>query len=216
MARYEVAPTKTNLLKIKQELKFSEEGYELLDQKRSILMVELMGLIDATKSLQRDVEESLNRAFKTLSETIKKVGRKELSFISNTVDIKSRITLSQRKVMGVPLPVVNISYEENAPYYNLMNTSFWIDETIIEFKEVLKLIGKLAETRVSLMRLAMEVKKTIRKVNALEKIAIPDYKETIKFIEERLEEAEREAFFLMKVIKKRLEKKKKSGSKRYE
>ncbi len=211
MARYEVAPTKTNLLKIKQELKFSEEGYELLDQKRSILMVELMGLIDATKSMQKEVEESIGKAFETLSNAVKKVGRKDLSFIANTIDIKSKISLSQRKVMGVPLPVVNISYEENAPFYNLMDTSFWIDETINEFKEVLKLIGKLAETRVSLMRLAFEVKKTIRKVNALEKIAIPDYKETIKFIVERLEESEREAFFLMKVIKKRLEKKKKIG-----
>ncbi len=216
MARYEIAPTKTNLLKIKQELKFSEEGYELLDQKRSILIVELMGLIDSTKNLQDKVEKNLAEAFETLKMAISTIGRRELKLIANAINIKSNITLSSRKVMGVSLPVVNVKYEDFSPYYDVAGTSFWIDAASYEFKEILKLIGSLAESRISLMRLAFEVKKTIRKVNALEKIAIPDYRETIKFIEERLEEAERESFFLMKIIKKRLENKKKKEVKNYE
>jgi len=69
-------------------------------------------------------------------------------------------------------------------------------------------MGKLAELKISVIRLANEVKKTIRKVNALEKIAIPDLKDTVLYIQSRLEENERDMFVLMKLVKQRLEKKK--------
>ncbi len=58
-----------------------------------------------------------------------------------------------------------------------------------------------------MLRLANEVKKTIRKVNALEKIAIPSLKETVHYINSRLEESERDMFVLMKLVKGNLEKK---------
>ena len=53
------------------------------------------------------------------------------------------------------------------------------------------------------MRLAREVRRTIRKVNALEKIAIPELEETVTIIQERLEENERDMFVLMKMVKSR-------------
>ena len=59
----------------------------------------------------------------------------------------------------------------------------------------------------AVLRLANEVKKTIRKVNALDKIAIPDLKQTVHYIQSRLEENERDMFVLMKMVKQNLEKK---------
>ena len=78
------------------------------------------------------------------------------------------------------------------------------------FKSALQLLGKLAELKISVLRLANEVRKTIRKVNALEKIAIPDLEETVAYIESRLEENERDMFTLMKMVKERLEVKRKA------
>ena len=46
-----------------------------------------------------------------------------------------------------------------------------------------------------------------KKVNALEKIAIPDLEETVQFIQSRLEENERDMFILMKMVKSNLESK---------
>jgi V/A-type H+-transporting ATPase subunit D len=80
-----------------------------------------------------------------------------------------------------------------------------VDEAVSRFRAALELMGRLAELKVSIMRLAREVKKTIRKVNALEKIAIPELQETVKIIQERLEENERDMFVLMKMVKSRLE-----------
>jgi V/A-type H+-transporting ATPase subunit D len=79
-----------------------------------------------------------------------------------------------------------------------------LDTVVAAFRDVLNLVGHLAQLKVSITRLAAEVRKTIRKVNALEKIAIPDLEETIKHIQNRLEEGERDMFVLMKMVKDRL------------
>ncbi len=55
-----------------------------------------------------------------------------------------------------------------------------------------------------LLRIAEEVFRTIRKVNALEKIYIPNYEDTFKNISERLDEEGRESFCMLKMIKARL------------
>ena len=67
-------------------------------------------------------------------------------------------------------------------------------------------MGQLAELKVSIMRLAREVKKTIRKVNSLEKLVIPDKEETVKYLTSRIEESERESFILLKSVKEKMEK----------
>ena len=62
-------------------------------------------------------------------------------------------------------------------------------------------MAQLAEKRITLMRLAKEVQKTIRKVNALEKVYIPYYTEAVKIISDRLDEESREAFSTLKLLK---------------
>ena len=204
------APTKTNLLKLKQDLKFAQLGYELLDQKRNILINELLVLVDQAADIQSQVEDSLKEAFQAFEESVLYSGKLKFVSLSSAVNIQSEIHLDRRKVMGVNLPVVDTDFVENPPYYSPGGTSFWTDMTVEHFKETLKTMGRLAELKVSIMRLAGEVRKTIRKVNALEKIAIPDLEESVTYIQNRLEENEREMFILMKMVKERLEKKKES------
>jgi len=207
MARYKIAPTKTNLFKIKRNLEFAQEGYQLLEQKREILVAELMPLMDKTKDAQRNVEEGLKEAFYALEQAITRMGAQAVSQAALAVNIKSTISLSRRGIMGVEVPIVEAVYKDAPPYYSPSGTSFWLDESIEKFKGVLKLMGRLAEMKLSLLRLAKEVKKTIRRVNALEKIALPDYKETLKYIQDVLDEQERETFFVLKLVKGRLQKK---------
>ena len=208
MARYEMAPTKTNLMKVKRDLGFAREGWELLDQKRKILIVELMGLIDRAVEAQEEVETKLAEAFEALDQSILRMGRREVNMIALGMNIESDISVSEKRVMGVSLPRVKVRFDDRSPYFAAAESSIWIDEAIKKFREVLRLLGSLAEARISLMRLSREVGKTIRRVNALEKIFIPDYDETLKYIEMALEESEREAFFVLKLVKDRLSRKK--------
>jgi V/A-type H+-transporting ATPase subunit D len=72
------------------------------------------------------------------------------------------------------------------------------------FTEVLPLLAELAELENAVLRLARELRKTQRRCNALSKVFIPDYSETIEYIVSSLEEREREAFVIQKMIKDRL------------
>jgi V/A-type H+-transporting ATPase subunit D len=195
-------------MNIKRDLGFAKEGWELLDQKRKILVVELMGLIDRAVEAQEEVESKLAEAFNALDQSMLRMGRREVNLIALGMDIKSEIAFSEKRVMGVSLPRVRVEFEDKSPYFAAAESSIWIDETIQRFREVLSLLGNLAEARISLMRLSREVAKTIRRVNALEKIFIPDYEETLKYIEMALEESEREAFFVLKLVKDRLSRRK--------
>ena len=207
MTQLNYAPTKTNLLRLRNDLKFAQQGYELLDQKRNILIIELLALVDQTSDFQSRVENMLTKAYEALEETVFDMGKLKVQYLTGAVHITTDITIRTRRVMGVSLPVIETQFKEHSPYYSPMGTSFWIDSSLYFFKEVLKLLGKLAELKISVLRLANEVKKTMKKVNALEKIAIPDLKETVHYIESRLEENERDMFILMKMVKRNLEKK---------
>jgi V/A-type H+-transporting ATPase subunit D len=202
-----VAPTKTSLLRVRQELEFARLGHELLDQKRNILVIELLNLVDQAVDFQERVVQALAEAYRTLEQAVLRMGKLRAANLASAVNIRAEIDLKQRRVMGVRLPVVDTSFTEHPPYYSPLGTSFWIDNSLEEFKNALQLMGRLAELKISIIRLAAEVRKTIRKVNALEKIAIPDLAETVTFIENRLEENERDMFVLMKMVKSRLERK---------
>lgn len=211
MARYEIAPTKTNLMKVKRDLGFANEGWELLDQKRKILVVELMQLIDRAVEAQEEVEKRLAGAFSALDQAMLRMGRRDLTLVSSGIHIRSDIKFSERRVMGVSIPKVRVEFDDKSPYVVAPESSIWLSEANVRFREVLKLIGTLAEARISLMRLSREVAKTIRRVNALEKVFIPDYEETLKYINMSLEEMDREAFFINKLIKSHLQKRKEAA-----
>ncbi len=205
--RKSVAPTKTNLMSLKNELKFASLGHELLDQKRNILVMELLNLVDQAVEFQEKSDEVLGTAYKSLESAALDMGKRRLLSLSSAIRVESEVNLSQRKIMGVPLPVVQTEYSGQAPWFSPTGTSCHVDRAIDDFRKALEMTGKLAELKISIMRLAREVKKTIRKVNALEKIAIPDLEETVAHIQNRLEENERDMLILMKRVKSRLESK---------
>lgn len=201
-----IAPTKTNLLKLKDELKFAQMGHELLDQKRNILVVELLTLVDQAVEYEGKVDAALGVAYSRLEDSVLAMGKLKVGALSSAINVESSIELKQRRVMGVALPMVETSFDEAGPYYSPMDTSAAIDGAVESFRDALGLLGRMAELKVSIVRLASEVRKTIRKVNALEKIAIPELEESLHYIQNRLEESERDMFVLMKMVKDRLSK----------
>lgn len=202
-----LAPTKTNLLKLKHELKFAKLGYELLDQKRNILVIELLNLIDQAEDIENKVAEELEKAWRFMEEAVLAMGKLKLKNLAGAINVQPDIEIKHRRVMGVEIPMVETSFTEHSPWYSMMGTSFRVDSAAEKFQEALKTMGRLAELKISIMKLAYEVKKTIRKVNALEKIAIPDLEKSFSYIQNRMEENERDMFILMKMVKNRLEKK---------
>jgi len=114
------------------------------------------------------------------------------------------VGVSEARVMGINLPTVNVKVQPMAAEFAPGSGAVQSDEVMKRFLEALQAIGTLAEVENAVVRLSRELKKTQRRVNALEKIFLPDYRETIKYITDVLEERERDSFVIMKMTKAKL------------
>jgi len=96
---------------------------------------------------------------------------------------------------------VSVALPKRELFYSFVDSFAETDAVMAEFFELLKLLTEMASIRTIAWRLATEVKKTQRRVNALEKMVIPQTKETKDYIETILEERERESIFVLKALK---------------
>ncbi len=195
-----VAPTQSNLLKLKRKLEITEEGYGLLDEKREVMIMELMRNIRGFKEMEEEVTQELKEAYGALEKAWVYTGREK---IENSIGDEEEVNVEVRfrSVMGIPVPEFLLDVPSKKVQASLDSTDEYFDDAFIRFREIIEVIAKWAEKEILIWRLGSEISKTQKRVNALEKIFIPQYKEDISRIEDSLEEEEREAFFRMKRLK---------------
>lgn len=198
-----IAPTKANLIRSKNLLDFSKKGFELLDKKRNVLIREMMGLVQNVEAIQKRISSTFEEAYSALEVANVSMGVHELEEISLSVPTVEDYEILLKSVMGVEIPSVKYEKKELQPYYGFYRTNAAVDLAVTRFREVKYLIYELAAIENSVYKLAVEIKKTQKRANALDKIQIPKYREQVKFMEEVLEEREREDFFRLKRVKHR-------------
>lgn len=196
------APTKGNLMAAKNTLKLSEQGYEMLDKKRNILIREMMSLIDKAKTIEDDIEKTFKVAYTALESANIMMGCDKVYNIAHSEALEESVQINLRSVMGVELPVVKLGSEELQPTYSFYETTSAFDEAFVRFLEAKELSVRLAEIENSVYRLAINIKKTQKRANALKNITIPFYQEVVTSITNALEEKDREEHTRMKMIKK--------------
>lgn len=204
MARLDISPTKSSLLALRRQLAFAEEGFDLLEQKRQILIVELMGRLARAREVERHIEAVLRSAFGTLRQATLDIGSVALDRAANCVQLDHRVAVTYQHLMGLRLPRAQAQIEPVRVQYGVSTTSCNTDSAMHQFRDLLPALAELAELQTSVLRLAHELKRTQRRCNSLSKIFIPSYKETITYIIATLEEREREEFVILKMIRDRL------------
>jgi V/A-type H+-transporting ATPase subunit D len=207
MPRETIAPTKSNLLRVKERLATASEGYELLEQKREILVMELMRKVEQVKFLERDLDAQVVVAYPALKRMLIVVGRERADRLSQNIFYHFDLQEHKVSVAGMTLPGLEVHLPRVELKYALTNSFAECDETVLEFFKLLKTMTELAAVRTIAWRLAREVRKIQRRVNALEKMVIPVAQETKVYIESALEERDRDAFFTSKLLKRKAAKK---------
>jgi len=106
--------------------------------------------------------------------------------------------------MGVVVPQIDStgvkkSLDERG--YGVMGTSARIDEAADAYEELIENIILAAEVETAMKKMLEEIETTKRRVNALEFKLLPDLHDNKEYIEQKLEEQEREEIFRMKKIK---------------
>ena len=196
-------PTKGNLILAKNSLALANQGYELMDKKRNILIRELMELIDQAKDIQEQIDSTFTHAYKCLQHANIEHGINLVSQLAYTVPIEDSIKIKSRSIMGTEIPLVDYTPDENQPTYSFSTTDESIDRAREAFRKVKELTIKLSMIENAAYRLATNIKKTQKRANALKNITIPTYTTLVSSISNALEEKEREEFTRLKVIKQR-------------
>jgi len=201
VARLTIPPTRTNYLRIRGSLERARRGYELLERKRQILVMELMSQMEAARVAQQQVREAMAHAFQVLRQAARACGSERLWRDSIGVAPAHSISVRTRSVMGVKVASISFQREERAPGFGLLAGGSGADAVRKAFCDTLELVARLAEVENAVLRLAREVKRTQRRVHALENMFLPRYEETLKFIGDALEERDREDLVVMKKVK---------------
>lgn len=201
MARLHIAPTKSNLLKVKEQLAISVNGYDLLEQKREILVMELMNMVEQVKILEKNIAKCIQSAYPALKNMLMSVGGDRVERIANAVSYDFKITEKPLVRAGINFSSISVDLPKRELFYSFMDSFADSDKVMADFFQLLKLLTEMASIRTIVWRLALEVKKTQRRVNALDKMVIPQTRETSKYIEGVLEERERENVFVLKALK---------------
>jgi V/A-type H+/Na+-transporting ATPase subunit D len=203
MAKLNIAPTKSNLLLMKDQLAVSQDGYDLLEQKREILVMELMHMVEKVKLLERDIDKLVDQAYPAFRKMLMTVGSDQTERISHAVHYDFTMHEKQVTLGGMSFQSLDVELPKKELFYSYVGTFADSDEVMVQFFQLLSLLTEMASIRTIVWRLAGEVKKTQRRVNALDKMVIPQTRETKKYIESVLEERERENVFVLKALKNR-------------
>ncbi len=196
-----LAPTKGNLMSAKNTLRLSKQGYEMLDKKRNILIREMMMLIEEAKTVEAEIEGVFARAYTALESANIMSGMDRVQHIAHTSVLDESVNINLRSVMGVELPMISADNVGVKPTYSFYSTNSALDEALVKFNEVKHLTVRLAEIENSVYRLAVSIKKTQKRANALQNITIPMYEKIVKDIQNALEEKDREEHTRLKLIK---------------
>lgn len=194
-----VVPTKGNLIAMKKSLQLANLGYNLMDQKRNVLIKEMMTLLDDVKLIRDQITSSYQEAYDALQEANISMGL--ITDIVNSTPEDYGISIAYRSVMGVEIPKVAYDKQPLKMTYDIERSNSKVDYAYNCFYNVKQLTVLLAEVENSVYRLANTIRKTQKRANALRNISIPRFESTIKVISEALEEKEREEFTRQKVIK---------------
>src|SRR3989339_1736473 len=199
----DIKPTRSELLKVKKQIKLAKSGYSLLKKKRDGLILEFFEILKKAKTLREELVSEYQTALEKMNIARTLEGDLKIKSIAMAIKDIPEVSLQTKNIMGVKVPKIESKslqkhfLERGYGFYN----SASIDEAAAAYEKVVEKIILAAEVETSLRKLLNEIEKTKRRVNALEFVVIPNLDKVKSFIQLRLEEMERENIFRMKRIK---------------
>lgn len=200
----DIKPTRSEELRLKEQIELAENGHDILEKKRDGLIHEFMEIAGDAREVNQELADLYSEA--RLKLLLAKVYDGEDSVRANAFPItkEPKISSTTQNIMGVVVPEIEgeaIRRDILEKEYGITSATSRIDSTADKFEELLEQVVEAAETQTKILKLLNEIEKTKRRVNALEHKVIPEQKDALDTISQMLEEREREETFRMKKIK---------------
>ncbi len=200
----QISPTRTELLTRRAQIRLAEQGAKLLRGKREALVREFLEEIKSFRSDRDQMMRNLKQASQSLMRSIALDSPEAVRSVGLATMQSVEVEIAEQNIWGTRVAEVTSSFalrDPDAREYALTAVSARIDETVNEFEKTVESIIRVAPKFHKLGRLAEEIRKTSRRVNALEQRLLPDLKEQVGYIRTVLDQREREDIFRLKRIK---------------
>lgn len=201
----QVNPTRMELLKQRKRFETAQRAHDLLEDKRDELIQRFFPLVKEVRKLRRKVQDRLISAYRDFQMAKMISWGREVEECILWPQLKCSVEVTGRTTLGTPQ--FEVSVEGDPLCYGFYSSNWKLDEGIRSFHEVLSDLLELSQKEEEVKRLAREIERTRRRVNALEYILIPQIKETVKYITMKLEERERAHIINIMKVKELMEKK---------
>jgi V/A-type H+-transporting ATPase subunit D len=202
------------LLARKVQITLAKQGRDLLEQKRSALMKEFLRIADTVMERSDLLQETASAARQALARAEAVAGSQAVLSAALASRGDFSLEVSTTSVMGVKVPHIEqkrVARPLMGRGYSIVGTSITIDETASAFEAQAEAIIQLAESELRLTRLASEIQRTSRRLNALDHLLIPRLESERDFIQMTLDEHERSDHFRLKLVKHSLERKREAS-----
>lgn len=202
-----ILPTKIELIGTRRRLQTAVRVKKVLDDKRDVLLKRLDEMIQQASQARDGISQPLSDAYLALYDAYLKLGPLRLEGIAANTPPMVEAVVDVKRIVDVDVPSITLSENDVGMTYGFADTNVAVDRASMKMRKVLPSIFKAAEFENAIFRLAKELERTQRLLNALEYMIIPRYEASIRYIQQTLEEREREEFTRLKHVKKVLERK---------
>jgi len=186
-----VNPNRMMLLRLRRRLELARRGHKLLKNKQEKLMQNFIALARETSAMRRRLEETFMEISMHYLKGRAVTGRQRLEDTLALTTMAGTLESEMQSEMNVIYPTFTFTIPAADPAYGLAGTSPELDVAFDKLRGNFQKLLDLAAYEDGLFKLADELEKTRRRVNALEYILIPDLEVQIRSIESKLSEAER-------------------------
>jgi V/A-type H+/Na+-transporting ATPase subunit D len=201
-----IAPTRSNLLQRRDQLRLAIRGADLLKRKRDALIGEFFGLVKVSLEARRQLSKVSKDAYFSLFLAKAWDGPEAVESLSLASKTDLDLDIKIENIFGVKVPQVQPpTFSTDLPFSPINAGASTLDAAA-QFRKLVEALTRVAATETRLRRIGEEIKKTSRRVNALEQLVIPGINQQIRDIRSVLDQRALEEVTVLKRIKNKLEK----------
>ncbi|MDD5326435.1 MAG: V-type ATP synthase subunit D [Phycisphaerae bacterium] len=187
-----VNATRMELLRLRRRVGLAVRGHKLLSEKRDGISRRLIKIAREIQPLRKKVE---NELMETSRRFMLARASMEPEHTKAALEVPTKefsLAVKLVSVMNVKVPELAKQMAGEIICYGYATTSGEMDIALMALERAFDSLIELAEKEKQARLLAVELQMTRRRVNVLEHVVIPELHETIKFIYDKLGEAERD------------------------
>ena len=200
----QISPSRVNLWNLKNLISSAEEGVRILEDKRDALIKELLTRYREVIEERETLRNMMRKSSRDLALALGLDGREILRSLSFAAKRTAMVEVIERNIWGVKFPELHyksLVRRIDTRGYTPGSSSSITDRVAMDFESILNLVLETASTELYMKRMGEEVRKTSRRINAINEVIIPESKAQLVAIKRVLEEREREDTLRLKKLK---------------